>query len=46
MKEEGFAEVTNRYSDLKSAFACLVSDCKILFENERQLDLGFSGDQT
>ena len=46
MKEEGFAEITNRYSDLKSAFVCLTSDCNIIFENERQLDLGFPGDQT
>ena len=41
MKEESFAEITNRYSDIKTAFACMVNDCNIVFENENQLDLDF-----
>jgi len=41
MKEESFGEPSNRYSDIKSAFACLINDCNIIFANEKQLDFGF-----
>lgn len=37
-REEFYAEVTSRYSDLHGAIACLVSDCNIIL-NDSQGDL-------
>ncbi len=40
-KEESYAEITSRYSDIKTAFNCMIRDCNIVFENENQLDFNF-----
>jgi len=37
LKEESFAEVTNRYSNLAEAFTCLVKDCKVILPEDKQL---------
>lgn len=40
-KEESYAETTTRYSDIKTAFTCMVTDYNIVFENDNQLDFNF-----
>jgi hypothetical protein len=37
LKEESFAEVTARYSNLAEAFACLVKDCNVTLPEDKQL---------
>lgn len=37
LKEESFAEVTDRYSNLAEAFACLVKDCNVIVPEDKQL---------
>lgn len=34
LKEEGFAETTDRYLDWKSALECLIKDCNICFPDD------------
>lgn len=40
-RPDGFAEVTNRYSDLWSAVACLLDDCNFVRPLDTQLTLVF-----
>ena len=37
--EDGYAESTTRYGDLKGAIQCLISDCGFLFPDRRQMSL-------
>ncbi len=37
LKEETFAEVTNRYSSLGEAFDCLIKDCNVIFPKDPQM---------
>ncbi len=37
LKEESFAEATNRYSNLAEAFDCLVKDCNVIIPEDKQL---------
>ena len=39
MKEETFAEQTQRYSTLTEAFNCLVQDCNVILPDDKQLKL-------
>ena len=39
MKEEMFAEPTQRYSTLNEAFDCLVKDCNVILPEDKQLKL-------
>ena len=42
-KEDHFAEVTERYSDLEGAISCLLTDCGFIIEDSQnpQLRMGF-----
>ncbi len=37
LKEESFAEATNRYSNLAEAFDCLVKDCNVIIPEDKKL---------
>jgi hypothetical protein len=39
MKEEMFAEQTQRYSTLTEAFTCLTQDCNVILPEDKQLKL-------
>jgi len=39
VKEDFYAEPSNKYSDIYSALDCLLSDCFFISENDAQLDL-------
>jgi len=37
LKEESFAEVTDRYTNLSEAFECLSKDCNVILPEDKQL---------
>ena len=39
LREDGFAEETENYTDFHGAFSCLVKDCNIKFKETDQLNL-------
>lgn len=40
-KEEFYAEITDRYSDLRGAFRCLIEDCNVSLKQNPQIQLPF-----
>lgn len=41
-KEEFYAEITDRYSNLRSALRCLIDDCNVSLRNNSQLSLSIT----
>lgn len=39
LKEDGYAEVSDAYADIRSAMDCLIRDCNIILPDDKQLRL-------
>ena len=38
-KEDGYAEITNSYSDINSAWDCFIKECNLVFPEDNQMSL-------
>lgn len=41
LREDGYAEVSDAYADIRSAMDCLIKDCNIILPDDKQFRLQF-----